>query len=231
MRSYVHGVVEIDDQDIAPDIMNRFFGEAYDLLTYSEKRWPWFETSTTFNTVSSPAQSDYALSYVGAAVTNGLREIASLRDTSSVIEYIGRDEGDLSYPLSSAGSGVPFRWSFWEDKVRLYPTPSTVVPIHVRGWANPPAFGAGSQDGDEPVPFPTPFHILIATYGCARAYEQQEDLEMGATYHAMFRRELDNLRARFLDTPAPQPIILNGTRSRRWDSNVALGSRLRYSWE
>lgn len=229
MRSYIHSVVEIDADDISNDVLNRFLGEAYDLVVYSEKRWPWYETSTTFATVAGT--SDYTLATVGAAVTNGLREVAALRTDSQVLEFIGRDEADVSYPLNSSGNGEPFRWSFWEDKVRLYPTPSSATTIYVRGWRSPTAFGAGSVDGASPSDFPEPFHILFATYGVARAYEQQEDLEMAQSYHMMFTRELDNLRSRYLDAPAPQPVVLNGTAARRWMSSVNLPGRLRYSWE
>ncbi len=53
MRTYVQSVVDIDTSDISNDTLNRFLGEGYDLIVYTEKRWPFFETSTTFNTVAS----------------------------------------------------------------------------------------------------------------------------------------------------------------------------------
>ena len=62
---------------------------------------------------------------------------------------------------------------FWADSVRLYPTPGTIYTVYVRGYQDPSAFGAGAADAAEPADLPAPFHILIATYGIARAYEQQ----------------------------------------------------------
>ena len=78
---------------------------------------------------------------------------------------------------------------------------------------------------------PAPFHILVATYGIARAYEQQEDPGMAAQYFALFEGELDNLKDRYVDMPAPQPIMLNSRTASRWRSQVILPNRLRYSWE
>ena len=52
MRSYVRSVVDIDTADISDDTLNRFLGEGYDVIVYSEKRWPFFEVATTFNTVA-----------------------------------------------------------------------------------------------------------------------------------------------------------------------------------
>ena len=64
-----------------------------------------------------------------------------------------------------------------------------------------------------------------------RCYQQQEDAGMGQQYYAQFISELENLRARFEDTPAPQPVLLNSVSASRWRSNSILPNRLRYSWE
>ena len=229
MRSYVRSVVDIDSTDISDDVMNRFLGEAYDVIVYSEKRWPFFEVASTFSTVID--QKDYTLAAVGTSVTNGLREIASLKTENHVLEYIGRDDGDVIYPLDSNTTGEPWYWSYWADSVRLYPTPSSVKTLYVRGYADPAAFGAGSSDATEPSDLPTPFHIVVATYGIARAYEQQEDPTMSAQYFSIFNQELDNLRARYEDMPAAQPVRLNSRSVSRWMSQSYMPNRLRYSWE
>lgn len=229
MRSYVRSVVDIDTSDISDDVMNRFLGEAYDVIVYSEKRWPFFEVATTFDTVAD--QKDYTLAVVGASVTNGLREIAAIRTDNHVLEYIGRDDGDVIYPLDSNTTGKPWYWSFWADSVRLYPTPSSADTIYVRGYEDPAAFGAGSSDSTEPSDLPTPFHMVLATYGIARSYEQQEDPTMSAQYFSLFNQELDNLRARYEDMPAAQPVRLNSRSVSRWMSQSYLPNRLRYSWE
>ena len=229
MRSYVRSVVDIDSSDISDDTMNRFLGEGYDVIVYSEKRWPVFEVESTFSTVAT--QKAYTLAVVGGSVTNGLRDIASLRTDDHVITYVGRDTGDVVYPLDVSGTGEPWWWSYWAEKVRLYPTPSAVHTVTLRGYAEPAAFGAGSSDATEPSDLPTPFHIVVATYGIARAYEQQEDPVMAAQYFAVFNQELDNLRARYEDTPSPQPIIVGSRRASRWLSQSYLPGRMRYSWE
>ena len=229
MRAYIRSIVEIDSSDISDDVLDRFLGEGYDQVVYSEKRWPWYEVSTTFDTVSST--SDYTLATVGASVTNGLREVQAIRTDDHVLTFLGRDDGDIVYPLNSASTGDVYYWSFWADNVRLYPTPSSAQTLYVRGYKSPSAFGAGSLDSVSPSDFPEPFHVVIATYGISRAYEQQEDLEMAASYMNSFMRELDNLRARHLDVPAPQPLVLNNRNASRWRSQSAMPDRLRYSWE
>ena len=229
MRSYIQSVALIDSSDISDDTLNRFLGEGYDLIVYNEKRWPFYEVSTTFNTVADT--KDYTLATVGASVATGLREVAALRTDNHVISFVGRDEGDVVYPLDVTSQGEPWWWSYWADTVRLYPTPTSVTTINVRGYKDPTAFGAGVADDVEPSDLPSPFHMLIATYGLARAYEQQEDPGMAAQYYSLFRGELDNLKDRYVDMPAPQPILLNSRSASRWRSQVILPKRLRYSWE
>lgn len=237
MRSYIRSVVEIDSSDISDATLNRFLGEGYDQVVYSEKRWPWYETETTFTTVAGI--KDYTLATVGASVQNtaappvnvGLKEIQALRTDDEILQLLGRDEADAMYPLSTTTSGTPSYWSYWADTIRMYPTPPGGETIYVRGYKNPTHFGVNTVNGLGPVDFPEPFHVVIATYGISRAYDQQEDPEMAVTYFNTFIRELDNLRARYLDAPAPQPMIMNSRSSSRWVRNSYLPNRLRYSWE
>lgn len=137
MRTYIRGLLDIDSSDISDDILNRFIGEGYDQVVYSEKRWPFYEVEDTFPTVSGT--SDYDLkssSTVLVTNTGGLRDVAAIRTNDHIVTYIGRDDGDLVYPLNSDGSGDPYYWSDWAEKVRLYPTPSSAQTIYVRGYKN-----------------------------------------------------------------------------------------------
>ena len=40
MRDYVRNIVDITSNDIADTTMNTFLREGYDVMVYSEKRWP-----------------------------------------------------------------------------------------------------------------------------------------------------------------------------------------------
>ena len=63
-------------------------------------------------------------------------------------------------------------------------------------------------DADTPD-LPVPFDNVLSLYVLYRSYQQQEDAAMGQQYYSQFIQELDNLRARFEDSPAPQPLMLN----------------------
>jgi len=251
MRDYVRNVVDIDSTDVGDATLNTFIREGYNAIVYSEKRWPFYETAITFSTVAST--KDYTLDTAGAGIsvahdgvtfsgasapkTPGLREIASLKTDDHVLEYIGYDDADVMYPLDSNTTGEPWFWTVWNDTVRLYPTPNAVYTISVRGYRNSIEYGgntvlyrAAIADADT-VDLPDPFNPVLASYAIHRTYQQQEDAGMASQYYAQFVNELDNLRARFEDAPAPQPILLNNRRVSRWRSQSWMPARLRYSWE
>ena len=127
MRDYVRNVVDIDSTDIADSTVNTFIREGYNAVVYSEKRWPFYETTTTFSTVAD--QKDYTLTTVGAsvAVTHdsssisvGLREIASLKTDDHVLEFLGYDDGDIMYPLDTNTTGEPWFWSYWQSGIEMH---------------------------------------------------------------------------------------------------------------
>lgn len=210
IRTQVQGMLDIAEGDVPNTVLDTFIRQGHDAIVYSEKRWPFFEVSATFSTVAD--QSDYTLSAIGAGITQGMREIFSVRTIRENCVYIGRDLGDYQNPLDTVSTGHPTHWSWWDDTLRFYPTPNAVETIYIRGVRNPAVFPS-SLDGnptvaDEPD-MPDAFHPLISMYAASKVYMQQEDPMMSNQYATMFRLELDNLARRFADTPAPQPMVLN----------------------
>tara|TARA_R100000152_G_C6727789_1_gene152847 strand:- start:78 stop:800 length:723 start_codon:yes stop_codon:yes gene_type:complete len=232
IRDHVLGVAELDSADIPTAVLDRFIGEGFNLIAYSERRWPFYEVETSFNTVAN--QKDYTKTVVGNGtgsdgVTQGLRDIAHLRNEDHVIGLIGRDDGDEAYPLDSNDTGEPWNFAYWGEQVRLYPTPSAVEKIYVRGYRNATAFPSDPVNPDTAATpdLPEPFHIVVANYAIARVYQQQEDPQMAATYDQLVAVELDNLARRYAGTPLTQPMVLNRQNLRHWGH----WGRLRYSWE
>ena len=228
MRDHILGVTELDSADIAMTVLDRFIGEGFDVVAFSERRWPFYEVEVVFNTVAN--QKDYSLEAVGVSVENslGLRDISYMRTDDHPVGLIGRDDGDEAYPLDSESNGSPWNFAFWAETVRFYPTPSSVEVVTVRGYRNAAPFPSDPINPDTAaVPdMPNPFHVVVANYAIARVYQQQEDPQMASTYDSIVMRELDNLARRYAGTPLTQPMVLNRNNVGR----RGVG-RMRYSWE
>ena len=117
MRDQVRSIIDIDSSDVSNDVLNRMLGQGFDYIVFSEKRWPFYEVATTFTTTSGT--KDYSLGTVGASVSQGLREIMSLRTDDHILGYVGRDDADSEYPINAESSGTPWEWSYWNDTVNL----------------------------------------------------------------------------------------------------------------
>jgi hypothetical protein len=141
--------------------------------------------------------------------------VAALRNDDHIIGFLGSDNADSNYPLNVTTSGSPWNWSYWNDTVRLYPTPDAVQTIYVRGLRDAAAFGTGVSDSTEPD-LPDPFHAILVTYAIGKAYLQQEDPVMANQYQSQFIADLDNVARRYADVPAPQPMIANSRSSSRY---------------
>lgn len=223
MRTQARAIVDIDTSDISDTVLNNIIGQGFDAIVHSEKRWPFFDVSTTFST--SAGTKDYTIATIGASVTQGLRDIVALRNDDHVLKYIGSDDADSNYPLNVSSSGQPWEWSFWNDTVRFYPTPDTVKTIYVRAIRNATDFGSGSSDSATPD-LPDPFHPVLVTYAISKCYLQQEDPVMAEQYQRSYLIELDNVARRYADAPAPQPLVANSRSSTRYLAGMG---RLRYA--
>jgi len=72
---------------------------------------------------------------------------------------------------------------------------------------------------------PVELHNTVAVWALQRAYGQQEDPELAASYERMFNDELNLYRRRFTQMNTAQPIILGG------NTLTSLLRPPRYDWQ
>jgi hypothetical protein len=143
-----------------------------------------------------------------------LREVAAMKTSNHVLEYIGYDVADIMYPRwiptlranrgtgRSWNSGTSASAAVTNQTVRVVSDPfSEVQTVSVRGYRNPVDFGGNTAvyrsaiaDADTPD-LPVPFDNVLTLYCVYRAYQQQEDAADGATstIRSVIQGELDNL--------------------------------------
>ena len=219
IRDFVRGHIDLETEDLPDVVLDVFIREGSRRIEQAEKRWPFYEADYSLTTVVG--QSDYSLE---TDVDGGLADLAAIRGARWTLRSLGRDEGDDEFPRNTTQTGEPAYYSVWGDTLRLYPEPNDVYTLEIRGYRDAEdwvALGAGAEPD-----LPVELHNTIAMWALARAYAQQDDPEMASFFERQFADEISLFRRRLNDTPAPQPIVLNGhTRTRSWPA------RLRYSFE
>lgn len=205
IRDYVRTHIDLDIEDLPDALLDVFVREGSKRVEKANPRWPFYEATWTFPTVA--AQRDYPLSTVSTEINS----IASVSADDRQLLWVGRDVYQELNPLNSTSSGKPKWYTWWADTLSLYPTPDAAYSLTMRGYRKPLDWVA---DGAGGIPdLPDELHNTVATWALSKSYNQQEDPELGGIYEGQFWRELDEFQKRIVQTPHPQPLVLNAQSS------------------
>jgi hypothetical protein len=204
----VRGIIDLEESDLPTSLLRTYLRDGYDRVINLERRWPFFETSSTFSTVAT--QRDYPVSAIGSG---NFREVTSLVDTSisgNRLKLIGMEDAENVWVGSLDVPGRPLFFTFWGGNIQLYPKPDTVYPISVRGYRK--ATYDWVSNGTLEVDCDERLHIALAYYALSKAYERQEDPEMAALYKRTFDEAVALARIEIMRSSAHRPAILSGGR-------------------
>lgn len=217
MRVYVRQHLDLDESEIPNSLLDVWARDASIKIARTRKRWPFLETSWEITTV--PDQRDYAIS----ALSPTCDEIISVVRYNNRLQFMGRDQAEAAYLPYQVNSGYPMFYNVWNDTLRIYPTPTTVETLYLRGYRKVTDWVA---DGSGAVPdFPDEFHDAIRLYLVGMAYLQQEDPQMAQQFIGAFNSEMDLLKKQFGDAPGAYPLVLGG------GPRIRLHDGLRYPFD
>lgn len=219
IRDFVRTHLDIEVEDLPDVVLDVFIREGSKRIERAEDRWPFYEASFPLSTVA--AQSDYAF----ASISPTLDSIHGIRGEQWELKFLGVDEGDRRWPRNIDQTSEPSHFGVWGQTLRLYPVPDGVYDLILRGYRKATdwvATGAGASPD-----LPDELHNTVALWALSKAYNQQEDPELGAVYERMFSDELGEFRRRLAaNDTRPQPIVLNSH-----PAVPLLPYRMRYDWE
>jgi len=202
----VRDITDLDEADLPTSLLRTYFRDGYDRLINLERRWPFFETSVSLETV--PEQRDYPMSTIG---DGNLREITSIVDTSMAgnrLHLVSIDDAERVWNASLDAPSRPLYFVEWGNAIKLYPKPETVYPLSIRGYRKPTytwlTNDALQVDCDERL------HTAIAYYAISQAYKRQEDNEMSMVYKQSFDEAVALARRDLMRPPSHRPMVYNG---------------------
>lgn len=210
LRRYVRQHLDLDESEVPNDLLDVWARDATIKIARTRKRWPFFESSWTLSTVAG--QADYPISSLSPDVD----EITSVVRNNLRLSYLGRDEAEAAYlPYQTSNGRVEF-FNVWGSSLRLYPTPSGVETLNLRGYRKVSDWVADGAGGTPD--FPDDFHDAVRLYLLAMAYMQQEDPEMASQFINAFNAEMELLKKQYGDMPGPYPVVIGGgPRVRQFD--------------
>lgn len=219
IRDQVRTTVELDSTDIPDSILDLFIQEGYDHIVHAEHRWIFYEDNFTFDTVTGQR------SYTFASIDPTLEVLDGVEHSSWMLLPIAHQLAQGQYAGSSV-SGTPTNFSVWADSIYLWPTPSEVRTVTVRGYRKPSDWIAGGAGATPDLP--DAFHPLLVLWALHRAYLQQDDAQMGQMLRQMFNEQFRNLRNDYTQALFPEPSIMGATHGTVFSM---IPPRLRYPFD
>lgn len=201
----VRDITDLDDVDVPTSLIRQYMKDGFQRIINLERRWSFYETSYTFNTVAN--QRSYAISSIGSG---NLREIVSLVDTSTSGNRLTITSPDTAEEVWNGTFDTPSRplyFTEWGDTINLYPKPDTVYPISVRGYRK--ASYTWVEDNSQEVDCDERLHLAIAYYAISQIYRQLEDNEMAQMYKGSFDEAVSIARRELMRSPSARPMVMS----------------------
>jgi len=214
LRTQVRNMVDLDQTDLPDDIIDQFAREGFQRIYSLERRWPHLEEDYTFSTVA--AQQSYTISDIG-----DIREIISVLDNTASgnrLQLISYDSAEYVWLANTNVPGRPYFYSFWNNKIHLWPKPETVYTMTIRAYRNP--LYTWLDDDSINIDLDEWFHALLPYFVLSRVYQRQEDAELSAMYLRTFEEGVGLARRDLMKASSAQPVVMAGGRKyptmRRW---------------
>ena len=205
IRQLVWDIMDLEDVDLPGSLIVQFIRDGFDRIISLERRWPFYETTYSLNTVAG--QRDYPITSIGAG---NLREVISVLDNSAAgnrLSIVSLDEAEAVWHGSFDVPTRPLLYAEWGEVIKLYPKPDTVYPLTIRGYRKPSYTWA--TDLDRAPDCDERFHTALAYYAISQAYRRQEDNDMAAMYKQSFDEAVTLAKQDIMRPPSHRPMIMS----------------------
>lgn len=221
--TYVRTLLDVDAEEVPDLLVREWAKDATHRIERARKQWPFYAHRWTLPIVAG--EKTYDLASVEQSALERISSIHMVEDASTGrrLSAITREAASR---MSSTATGSPTRWRVEDTTLFLYSTPAADGALTLHGFRK----GARWFDGENSSTPDLPDEMVgvIQNWVVGRAYQQQEDPDMGVMYLDMANEEL----LQWVKRPpggqhGDEPLVMGGS-SR--SSGPRFGS-YRHSWE
>jgi hypothetical protein len=205
----VRDITELDTDDVSDSVLTLYLRDGYNRIIDLERRWPFLEVKFTLTT--TPNVNEYT---VDDFTTDDIREVISIYDPDNVrLEFVDYDQVEewLMTPTTPQGRSTFF--SFWGNKLYLFPIPTEADALTVRAYRYPNNWVSSNTYPDGPVGFDLP----LVYYVVSRVYQSQEEIGTAREWERSFTEGIGLVRRDQMRPESSAPVVFAGGRQlRRW---------------
>lgn len=122
-------------------------------------------------------------------------------------------EMDVIYPdsddLTTHPANVPNVWYFYDDTIRVYPTPNEAYTVKLKYWKKPTLLSA---DGDVPE-IPSEFEEILVVGAAYRVLQVKDNYDQAAILQNKYDEILDKLVLKFSQQQTAAPTLMRINRN------------------
>ena len=221
----------VDIDDVNQDLVLQFIKEGYQRIVSLDTRWPWFQSTYSFDTVNNTrtysagfdltaTYSPYIAVFPAASATtiniSEIREVISCTnntDAGNELIYIDQFKAESIWVGTNDQADIPSYWSLWGNQINFWPKPNGVYNITTRGYRQADltwlteSNNAASTDY---VDLDPEFHMMLVNFVLARTFQFQEDPEMASVYMQHYNAGVTIAKANITAPNSNQPLIMSG---------------------
>lgn len=201
-RDLVRAQLDTDIDDLTDRLVDAWVREAWRMCVNRNRRWPFYRSSWSVPVLASVAS--YSFASLGSP-SNDIAEIATvIDDDNKPLTWAGLEQGQM---LMSASSSKPTHWTIEGDNLVLYPTPGTAYTYTAYGYRRPVEWG--STSAGETSDLPDDFDDVILNWIVGRAFQRQEDGDLGVMHLDQADFLLRQLQKQYMRYNSSFPLVLN----------------------
>ncbi len=201
-RDLVRAQLDTDSDDLTDRLLDAWVREGWRTCVNRNRRWPFYRSSWTVPVLATV--DSYSFASLGSA-TNEVAELQVLLDhEDKPLTWAGLEQAQV---LMSASSSRPTHWTVEGDSLVLFPTPGDSYTFTAYGYRRPVEWVG--VDAGETSDLPDDFDDVILNWCIGRAFQRQEDGDMGVMHLDQADFLLRQLQKQYMKYGSSFPLVLN----------------------
>lgn len=204
------------NDDVTQNVVDTFIQEGYQRIVSLDNRFPWFQSSYTFDGIVD--QHQYSTGFTrtlpsteSSITFDDISEIISVTNetnSGNKLIYIDNFKAETVWTGTNDIAGIPAYFSLWAGTLQIWPKPDSVYTFTVRGYRKPSY--AWLTDTGQNIDLNDEFHIMLVNFVVARLFQFQEDPQMAQVYMGQFESGIILQKDSLMAPNSNQPLILSG---------------------
>lgn len=203
-RELVRLQLDTDEDDLPDRLVDVWVREAWRWVTNRNRRWPFYRSDWSLSTAATV--TDYPLAGLTVGGSEPHEVDAVVDDRGIPLRWVGAVDGVREFGVTS---GRPQAWTVDGDTLRVFPNPDGAYVLAVSGFRKPVEWVDGANSGAT-SDLPDVFDDVMLEWVVGRAFQRQEDGDLGVMHLDQAEVLLRGLQRRFMRQTSAHPLVLNG---------------------